>query len=216
MPTRILVVDDHEIVRSGLRTILEAEPGWKVCGEAGDGRQAVSMATSLKPDVIVMDISMPELNGFESARQILRKPPHTEVVILTVHDSETVAREALAAGVRGYVLKSDAQRDLVAAVKAVCAHKPFFTTHVAEMVLAKYLNGSGRAEGKRSRNVLTPREREILQILAEGKTNKEAATYLGVSVNTIEAHRANIMGKLHLQSFSDLVRYAIRNNIIEA
>ncbi len=215
-PVRILVTDDHEVVRRGLRALLEAQPGWEVCGEAGDGREAINKAKQLKPDIVILDISMPGLNGLDAARQILKGVPSAKVLILTMHESEQMVREVLDAGARGYLLKSDAGRDLVAAVDALRRHKTFFTSRVAEMVLHGYLKGGAAApEKKPSRDRLTPREREIVQLLAEGKSSKEVAVSLGLSVKTAETHRANIMRKLDLHSISDLVRYAVRNNIVE-
>lgn len=216
MGVRIVIADDHQVVRRGLRAILEAQPGWKVCGEASDGREVLEMARQLKPDVVVLDISMPELNGLMVAKQILKMLPRTEVVILTVHDSDQMAREVLVAGVRGYVLKSDAERDLVAAVKAVRAHKPFFTTKVSEMVLEGYLKGRPQWDEQRVvRDRLTAREREVVQLISEGKTNKEIAASLHISINTAEAHRANILNKLDAESFTEVIRYAIRNRIVQ-
>lgn len=216
MGVHIVIADDHQVVRRGLRAILEAQPGWKVCGEASDGREVLEMARQLKPDVVVLDISMPELNGLMVAKQILKMLPRTEVVILTVHDSDQMAREVLVAGVRGYVLKSDAERDLVAAVKAVRAHKPFFTTKVSEMVLEGYLKGRPQWDEQRVvRDRLTAREREVVQLISEGKTNKEIAASLHISINTAEAHRANILNKLDAESFTEVIRYAIRNRIVQ-
>ena len=213
---RILVADDHELVRRGLRVLLESEPGWEICGEAITGQQAVAKVKQLKPDVVVLDISMPELNGLEATRQILKASPKTEVLVLTMHKSEQLVREVLDAGARSYILKSDAGRDLVAAVQALRQHKPFFTPMVSEMVLEGYRTGGTRAkEAGPPRSRLTPREREIVQLLAEGKSNKEVATALGISPKTVETHRTNIMRKLDLHSISDLVRYAIRNKVIE-
>ena len=213
----ILLADDHEVVRRGVRALLEAQPGWKVTGEAANGREAVEMAKELKPTVVVMGISMPELNGLEATRQILKAAPKTEVVILTTQESEQLVREVFAAGARGYVLKSDAACDLVAAVKALCQHKPFFTPTVSEILLEAYrmipTRGGKRTQGN---SHLTPREREVVQLLAEGKTNKEVAKSLGISAKTAETHRSNLMRKLNLHSVSDLVRYAIRNKIVEA
>ncbi len=217
MATRILIADDHEVLRRGLRTILETEPGWKVCAEASDGREAVEMSRHLKPDVVVLDITMPGLNGLEAARQILKAVPDTEVVILTVHDSEQVVREVLVAGARGYVLKSDAERELVNAVKAACAHRAFFTKKVSDMVLDGYLRANPQAdETQVIRERLTPREKEIVQLLAEGKSNKEVAASLEISVKTVEAHRSNVMRKLGFGSLGSLVRYAVRNKIVQA
>lgn len=213
---RILVADDHDVVRQGLRSLLETQSGWEVCAEAVTGREAVKKAKESKPDVVVMDISMPELNGLEATRQILKAVPQAEVLILTMHDSEELIREVLDAGARGYVLKSDAGRDLVAAVDALRQHNPFLTSRVSEMVLHGYLRRdthSNKEEPARSR--LTQREREVVQLLAEGKSNKETAATLGISVKTAETHRANIMNKLGLHSVTELVRYAVRNKIVE-
>jgi DNA-binding NarL/FixJ family response regulator len=175
------------------------------------------MAKQLKPELVILDISMPELNGLEAARIILKMAPKTEILILTMHDSEQVVREVLEAGARGYVLKSDAGRDLVAAVESLLEHKPFFTSHVSEMVLEGYLKGRVTQEELGTSGwALTAREREIVQLLAEGKSNKEVAAALSISVKTVETHRTNIMRKLNLHSLSDLVRYAIRNAIIAA
>lgn len=216
-PLRILIADDHEVVRRGLRQLLAGRPGWQVVGEATTGREAVRIAEQLKPDVVILDITMPELNGLEAAHRILKSLPRTEVLILTMHESEQRVRDVLDAGARGYLLKTDAGRDLVAAVEALSQHKMFFTSKVAELVLEGYLKGSVRADEARSPlSRLTSREREILQLLAEGKTNKEVAAELDISVKTALAHRANIMHKLGFDSLSDLVRFAIRHEIIQA
>lgn len=212
---RILVADDHEVVRKGLVSLLQAQPDWQVCGEAGDGREAVEKAIQLKPDILILDIGMPSLNGLEATRQILRTIPHARVLILTLHDSDQVVREVLNAGARGFLLKSDAARDLVAAVDALRHDKTYFTSKVAAMVLEGYLKGgTPGAVITPGRNRLTPREREIVQLLAEGKSTKEVAVALGLSVKTAETHRSNIMRKLQLHSVSDLVLYAVRNNIV--
>jgi DNA-binding NarL/FixJ family response regulator len=215
-PVRILVADDHDVVRQGLRALLETQKSWQVCAEAATGREAVERARREKPDVVVLDLTMPELNGLEAARQILQALPHTEIVILTMHESEEMARQVLAVGVHGYVLKSDAARELVAAVEALAEHKPYFTTRVSQMVLEGYLKSeaSGPAVLPRFRR-LTAREREVVQLLAEGKSNKEVAVRLGISVKTAEAHRGNIMRKLNLHSVAELVRYAVRNQIVQ-
>jgi len=210
---RILVADDHEIVRHGLRRLLEAQPGWKVCAEAGSGREAVAKSRQLKPDVVVMDFGMPEMNGTEAARRILKECPTAEVLILTMHDTELLVREVLSAGARGYVLKSDATRDLVMAVQTLLAHKPFLSPTVSKLVVEGYLHGS-ELETRTER--LTAREREIVQLVAEGKSNKEIAAALNISIKTVEAHRSHVMHKLGVSSVSELVRYAIRNNIVEA
>jgi len=212
---RILIADDHEVVRKGLVALLQQQPDWQVCGEAGDGREAVDKAQQLKPDVVILDIGMPSLNGLEATRQILKTNPHARILILTLHDSDQVVRDVLNAGAKGSLLKSDAARDLVAAVEALRRDKTYFTSKVASMVLEGYLKGStGPAPAPVSRNRLTPREREIVQLLAEGKSTKEVAVALGLSVKTAETHRSNIMRKLQLHSVSDLVLYAVRNNIV--
>jgi DNA-binding NarL/FixJ family response regulator len=210
----IIIVDDHAIVRRGVRVLLESQPGWEVTGEAATGREAVDLAKRLRPDVVVMDVSLPELNGLDATRQILKDTPRTEVLVLTMHHSEELARNVLQAGARGYVLKSDADQSLIAAVESLRQHKPFLTSTVTEFVLDDYLHR--KEEGNASPVAMTPREREIIQLLAEGKSNKETAATLTVSVKTVEAHRANIMRKLRLRSVSDLVRYAIRNKIVQA
>ncbi|MGO8735500.1 MAG: response regulator [Terriglobia bacterium] len=210
---RILVADDHEVVRHGLRRLLEAQPGWEICGEAATGREAVDKAKRLKPDIVVLDYSMPALNGTEAARQIIKEVPRTEVLILTMHGSEQLIRGALEAGARGYALKSDASRDLISAVHALIEHKPFLSSSASGAVLDRYLKTPGEPT---SQPTLTPREREIVQLVAEGRSNKEIAVSLEISTKTVEAHRANMMHKLGLSSVSDLVRFAIRNEIIEA
>ncbi len=211
---RILVADDHEVVRRGVCALLEGHAGFQVCDEAVDGREAVEKAKRSLPDVVILDIGMPGLNGFDAARQIRTVSPDSEVLILTMHESEQVIREVLAAGARGYVLKSDAGRDLIAAVEALSRHKTFFTSRVAEMVLQKYLEGNPELV-KSEATSLTPREREVVQLVAEGRTNKEVATTLNISVKTAETHRTNIMRKLDCHSLSELVRYAIRHKIID-
>ena len=215
-PVRMLIADDHEIVRKGFRAILEAQD-CEVVGECGDGRRAVEMARDLHPDIVVLDISMPSLNGLEAARQILKARPQTKILILTMHESDSLIREVLDAGARGYILKTDAGRDLVAAVDALRRNKTFFTSRVAQMILDGYLKGDSQPDnGDGAGDRLTPRQREIVQLLAEGKSSKEVAVALGLSVKTAETHRANIMRKLDCHSVSEVVRYAIRNNIIEA
>jgi len=214
---RILVADDHEIVRQGLRALLEAQPGWQIVGEAVDGREAVDKAKRLRPDIVVLDVSMPSLNGLEATRQIRKALPATEVLILTMHDSEPLVREVLEAGARGYVLKSDAGRELMTALTAVQSHRPYLTSRVSEIVLDGFLrSGGGQDAPAPPRAVrLSPREREIAQLLAEGKSNKEVAATLAISVKTAETHRTNLMRKLDLHSISELVRYAIRNKMVE-
>lgn len=215
MGTRILVADDHDVVRQGVRALLEAQPGWEVCGEAVDGREAVEQARRLKPDLVVLDIGMPQVNGLEAARQILKDLPRTEVLILTMHESEQLIREVVRSGARGYVLKSDAGRTLVAAVEALREHRPFLTAGVSEIVLEAYRNGSVPPAGPSAPHCdLTPRELEILRLIAEGGTSRHVATQLGISVKTVETHRTNLMRKLDVHSVTELVRYAIRNNLV--
>jgi DNA-binding NarL/FixJ family response regulator len=213
---RVLVADDHDIVRRGLRAVLEAEEGWTVCYEAKNGREAVAKTRELAPDVAVIDVTMPELNGLEACRQIVKTAPHTEVLILTMHESEEVVREVLAAGASGYVLKSDAGHHLVAAIAALLRGEPFFSSRVAALVVQGYGGRTARGSSDYTRRPLTPRERQIVQLLAEGRTNKEVAAALGISIKTVEAHRANIMRKLGTHSIGEVVRYAIRNRIVEA
>ena len=213
---RILLADDHDIVRRGLRDQLTAREGWEVCGEATNGREAVAMALKLKPDVVVLDLSMPELNGLEATRQIRRELPRTEVLIFTMHETEQLIREVLAAGARGYVLKSDAGRQLTGAVEALSHHKPFFTAKVSEALLDAFLKSNVAPDEGSVFRTLTDREREIVQMLAEGKSNKEIASQLSISVKTVETHRATVMRKLEINSIVELVHYAIRNQLVEA
>jgi DNA-binding NarL/FixJ family response regulator len=209
-PLSILIADDHAVVRAGLRTLLESRPRWQVCAEASDGRDAVEKAAKHKPHIAILDIGMPLLNGVEAARQIRKASPSTEILILTMHESDDLVQQVVEAGARGYILKDEADRVLLDAVHALSQHKPFFSTRVSE---AAVTTDPDSARSSRSR--LTPREREILQLLAEGKSNKEVANLLNISVNTAEAHRANIMLKLDFHSLAELVLYAIRNNIIQ-
>jgi len=211
---RIILADDHHVTRLGLRHLLERKPEWKVCGEASNGREAVEMAATLMPQIAIVDLSMPELNGLEATRQIVRGAPGTAVLIYTMDESEKVVHEALSAGAKGIVLKSDLDSSIVQAVETVAQGKPFFTSRVAETVLQAYLAQcakESKAEAT-AQDVLTGREREVLQLLAEGKSNKEVASTLGISTRTAETHRADIMRKLHLKSLSDLVRYAFEIN----
>jgi len=212
-PLRILVADDHQVVRTGLRALLESKTGWRVCAEAANGREAVEKASAFRPDVAVLDIGMPLLNGVEATRQIRKVSPETEVLILTMHDSEQMIQGVLDAGARGYILKDDADRNLLAAVEALRKHKPYWSTRVSAAVSSTAL--SDVPEGERPARRLTPREREIVQLLAEGKSNKQIANYLQISVKTAETHRANIMLKLNFHSVTELVRYAVKNRIIQ-
>lgn len=214
---RILIVDDHDLIRRGIRTLIETHAGWEVCGEAQTGREAIAQAEALKPDIVIMDISMPDLNGVEAAKRIRKILPGTEVLILSMHYSDQLIREIVESGVRGYIVKSDSDRDLIIAVETLSHHKPFLTPRATEVILSKF-NGIGTSAElpETVRDRLTSREREIVQLLAEGKSSKEVATSLGISVKTAETHRANIMRKLQLHTVSELVRYAVRNQIIEA
>lgn len=208
---RILLADDHDLIREGLRTVIQAHPDWHVCGEARTGAEAINLARKLKPDVVVLDIGMSELNGLGAARKIHEELPQTEILMLSIHMSDALVKEALTVGARGYVLKTDAKKLLVIAIETLLRHKPFLSSEVSQLIVDQYLQGTGREIPDR----LTPREKEIVQLLAEGKTSKEVAMVLNISVKTAETHRANIMRKLELGSFADLVRYAVRNRIVE-
>lgn len=216
MPFRILIADDHEVVRRGLCALLRNHLEWEVCGEASDGREAVEQALILKPDVVVLDVGMPNLNGLEATRQILKAHPQTNILILTLHESDQLVQEVLNAGARGFLLKTDAARDLITAVEALRRNEIYLTPKVSAMVLDGYLRPDTLSTPEpHTRSRLTAREREIVQLLAEGRSSKEVAGALGVSVKTAETHRSNIMRKLDLHSVSDLVLYAVRNNIVQ-
>jgi DNA-binding NarL/FixJ family response regulator len=208
---RILIADDHDVVRSGLRSILEAHAAWQVVAEAVDGKEAVDKATETKPDVAVIDYSLPVMNGVDAARQIRSRAPKTEVLIFTMHESDALVSEALQAGARAFLLKSEAQHHLIAAVEALATHKPFFTGNLSEKLLETFLAANGAAPGP----VLSPRERVVVQLIAEGNSNKEMSGILNLSVKTIETHRASAMRKLNITSTAALVRYAIRNKLVE-
>jgi DNA-binding NarL/FixJ family response regulator len=211
---RLLVADDHDVVRMGVRALLEEQPGWEVAAEAAHGREAVEKAKLVQPDVTILDLSMPELNGLEAAREILKTVP-TKVLILSMYDSDLLIRQTLEAGARGYLLKADTGRDLVSAVDALRQNKTFFTPKVARMVLDGYL-GRPSKENEDYSSRLTTRQKQILQLLAEGESSKKVAAAVNISVKTAETHRTNIMRRLHCHSVTELVRYAIRNHIIEA
>lgn len=212
---RILVADDHDVVRQGLKNLLTAKPGWQVCAEARNGREAVTLAQQHRPEVVVMDISMPELNGLEAARLIRKQLPKTELAILSLHFSDKLFHDIVDAGARAYILKSDAGKDLVTAVEALSHRGSFFTPRAAEMLRGRFQKKESKAPAE-FKSRLTRREREIVQLVAEGKSSKEISTILDISVKTAETHRSNIMRKLELHSVSELVRYAIKNQIIEA
>ena len=217
MTIRILIADDFPLFRKGVREFLESQPGYEIVGEAATGLEAVAKAKQLRPHLVILDISMPELNGVEATRQILTEVPETEVLVLTLHESEDLVHKVLWAGARGYVLKSEAESALLEAVEAVSQHRAFFGSKVAAMVLEDYLKGGKRLLGeKASPHELTARERQIVQFLAEGKRNKEVASALGISLHTVVTHRSNIMRKLEIHSLSELTRYAIRNKMLSA
>jgi DNA-binding NarL/FixJ family response regulator len=208
-PIRILIADDHEVVRAGVRRMLEAEPGWQVCAEAKDGRSAVALAVVLRPDVVVLDIGMPGLNGIDVTRRLRRLLPDTEILVLTMHDADSLVADAIEAGARGYVLKTDSGDILRAAVRQVIAHRQYISDGLA---VGSFRPATGGAVPKER---LTLREREVLQLLSEGRSNKEVGSLLGISEKTAETHRARLMVKLGAHSVAALVRYAVRNRIIE-
>lgn len=219
---RVLIADDHWIVLHGLRHVLKSQPWIEICGEAMNGRDALEMTEELLPDIAIVDISIPEMNGLDLTRAIRLKHPEIEVLVLTMHFSEQVARQVVKAGARGYVLKTDPDETLLNAIAHLRDHKPFLTPRVADVVLTGYVDGDVTATIKRAMAVefpygpLSRRERQVLQLLSEGMSNKQAASRLGVSPRTIESHRMHVMHKLRLTSFSDMVRYAVRNNMVEA
>jgi DNA-binding NarL/FixJ family response regulator len=209
---RMLIADDHEIVRQGLRALVESRPGWQVCGEAADGWDAVQKARDLKPDVIALDIGMPNLNGLEAAREILRESPKAKILFLTIYDTEQAVKSAVQIGAKGLILKSDAARELLVAVEAILRNSTYFSSQTSQAILRPDLRGNRRSAEK---DTLTRREKQVVQLLAEGKSTKEVAAMLNLSVKTAETHRSNIMGKLGLHSVSELVLYAVRNSIVQ-
>lgn len=211
---RILLADDHTVIRKGLRLLLESQPGFQVVAEAADGRETVAMAESHAPNVIVLDVAMPNLNGIEAARQITAKNPQAAIVILSMHSDESYVLRALKAGARAYLLKDSAEDDLINAVKAVNAGKAFFSPVISKMLVEDFMRQLREREVDDSYDLLTSREREILQLLAEGKTNKEIATVLNLSPHTVETHRGNILQKLNLHSVPELILYAVRKGVI--
>lgn len=210
---RILLADDHDVVRRGLREILEEQPGWIVCGEAVDGREAVEMALTLAPEIVVLDLAMPLLNGLEATRLIKRALRKTEVLILSMHNSEQMMREVLNAGALGYLLKTDTERRIKAAIETLALHKPFLTGRVTEDGLDLTLAAS---RGGSVSDPLTAREREIVRLLSNGRSNRLISSDLGISIKTVETHRTNIMRKLGTNSVAQVVRYAMRNNLAQA
>jgi two-component system response regulator NreC len=212
---RIVLADDHTIIRSGLRLLLEQQPDFKVVAEAADGRQAAQLVAKHRPDVVILDIGMPQLNGIEATRQIVAQESHPNVVILSMHSDESYVLRALKAGARAYILKNAAEADLIRAVQAVSEGKSFFSPVISKMLLEDYVRQVRDKEVEDSYDLLTPREREILQLIAESKTNKEIATILGLSPHTVETHRGNILEKLNLHSVPELILYAVRKGIIQ-
>ena len=206
---RILVADDHDVVREGVRLLIEREPGWEVCGVAANGREAIEQAVALQPDVVVLDLRMPELDGLGAVRELKKRAPEAELVIFSGEHSERLIGQLFEAGARSFIRKVDASKLLVQAIQSAAQHKPFFTPEVSAVLFSRFMDGD------RESGTLTTREREIIRLIAEGKSNKEAADVLGISIRTTEAHRAAIMRKLQLGSTADLVRYAIRNAMVE-
>jgi DNA-binding NarL/FixJ family response regulator len=219
-PYRILVADDHAVVRRGLRSLLEAQPGIEVCSEASTGPETLEYVRKSRPDMVVLDLTMPEMNGLDVTRAVREESPSTAVLVLTMHFSEELAREVLRAGALAYVLKSDADSELLAAIDHVRHNQPFFTSALAVSMAHTFVHGpaeseSASADRPLAGSPLTTREVEVIQLLAEGKSNKEAAVELGVSTRTVESHRTHIMHKMNFRSFSELVRFAVRNNLVE-
>jgi DNA-binding NarL/FixJ family response regulator len=212
--TRVLLADDHQLMRSGVRLMLEREADLTVVGEAGDGREAVALAKTLKPEVVVMDIGMPNLNGIEAALQMTQHNPELAVVMLSMHSDESYVLRALKAGARGYLLKDSAEADLIKAVHVVAGGKSFFSPAVTKVLLDDYVRKLKRSGTEDAYDLLTPREREILQLIAEGKSNKDVANLLNLSVYTVESHRSNLMEKLNLKGVPELILYAVRKGII--
>ena len=212
---RILIADDHDIVRKGLRALVQEEPSWQVVADVQDGRSAVAKTQELKPDIAILDIAMPSLNGLDATKQIVKVNPDTKVLILTMHDSELLIQNVLNAGARGYLMKTDAGRDLVVAIRALLLGQTYFTQKVAQIVLDTF-TGKKTTTTEGDIQSLTAKEREVVQLLAEGKSSKEAADVLKVSTKTLETHRSNIMRKLGCHSVTDVVRYAIRNHLAQA
>ena len=212
---RILLADDHDVVRRGIRCLLEERPNWVVCGEARTGREAVARAAALQPDVAILDLAMPDLNGIEATRQIAKVSSKTEVLLFTIHMTEALLPEVVAAGARGYLLKSDAVQYIAAAVDSVAHHRPFFSPSVSAAAIGDLARGARQAGEAHPAQALTPREREVTQLIAEGRSNKKIAILLDLSVKTVETHRAAVMRKLGVNSVAGVVRYAVRNHLTE-
>jgi DNA-binding NarL/FixJ family response regulator len=212
---RVLVADDHEVVREGVRALIERQADLEVCGLAATGREAVELARQTKPDVVVLDMTMPELDGLEAIRQIRKALPDTEVVVFSAYSSEEIVEDVFEAGAKSYIEKSEASRDLLAAIRSLAGHKPFFTSQASEILFSKILLPQSQKRGERAEQKLTARESEIVRLLAQSSSNKDIATALGISIRTVETHRATLMRKLRIHSVAGLVRYAIRRHIIE-
>ena len=211
---RVLLADDHVLIRGGLRLLVEAESDLSVAGEAGDGREAIELARTLRPDVSVLDVAMPNLNGIEAARQITTENPSAGVVMLSMHRDESYVLRALKAGARGYILKDSREGELVAAIRAVADGKAYFSPEVSRLLIADYMRQLQHRGIEDSYELLTPREREVFQMLSEGKSNKDIATLLNLSLYTVETHRGNLMQKLNLRSLAELILYAVRKGLI--
>jgi DNA-binding NarL/FixJ family response regulator len=216
MPLRILIADDHDLMRRGVKTLIESHAGWEVCGEARTGREAVALTIEIVPDIAILDIGMPDMDGLEAASKIGTVSPNTEILILSGHYSDQLIREIVNAGIRGYILKSDSDRDLAIAVETLAKHKPFFTRYATEMIHSTFSLGQRLTKTPQSLGArLTAREREVVKLLSGGMKSKKVASVLGISIKTVETHRSNAMRKLDLHNMNELVRYAVRNQIIE-
>lgn len=213
---QVLLADDHQTMRRGFRAVVDTMPGWEICGEATTGREAVELTEKLRPAIVVMDVTMPELNGLEATRQIKKLYPETEILMFTGHETEQLVRDVFEAGARSYILKTAGVEEIQKALRALAEHKHYFTTEVGAILFSRLLEGKKQTEEESRSDRLTDREREVVQLLAEGASNKDVADKLGISVKTAEAHRAAVMRKLNLKAFSDLVRYAVRNHIVSA
>jgi two-component system, NarL family, response regulator NreC len=211
---RLALADDHTIMRSGLRLLLERESEFSIVGEAGDGREVIEIVEAQSPDIVIMDVAMPNLNGIEAARRITSSHPRTAIIILSMHSDESYVLRALNAGARGYLLKDSAESDLISAVRAVSEGKAFFSPAISKLLVEDYVRQLRQRGVEDSYELLTPRERELLQLVAEGKTTKEAATVLNLSPHTVDTHRANLMRKLNLNSLPELILYAVRKGVI--
>lgn len=211
---RILIADDHAVVRRGLRTLLKTHAGWEVCGEAATGTEAVEQVKRLKPDIVIIDISMPGTKGFDAIRKVRAAAPDAGILTLTMHDSEPMLRGAMEAGAQGYVLKSDADDRLIEAIETICHHRAFFSPAMSHAILEDLFKGAGPGHSAYA-SALTPRQREVVKLLAQGKTNKEVASALNISTRTAETHRRQIMVRLKIQTLSELVLYAVRNHLVD-